>query len=69
MPSGVYGLSSRALHGLPDPAAREAAASDSCTLLTTAPNEVKRLLHHRMPLILLAADSIPWFDPSEKDLE
>ncbi|MBI4241210.1 MAG: SOS response-associated peptidase, partial [Candidatus Rokubacteria bacterium] len=36
---------------------------DSCTLLTTVPNALMRLLHHRMPVILDLAAYAAWLDP------
>jgi putative SOS response-associated peptidase YedK len=36
---------------------------ESCTLLTTAPNDLLRPLHNRMPVILLPGDYELWLDP------
>jgi putative SOS response-associated peptidase YedK len=36
---------------------------ESCTLLTTQPNELMRILHNRMPVILEAKDYDLWLDP------
>ena len=35
---------------------------ESCTLLTTEPNELLRPIHNRMPVILPADDYGPWLD-------
>ncbi len=35
---------------------------ESCTLLTTEPNELLRPLHNRMPVILAPEDYEPWLD-------
>jgi putative SOS response-associated peptidase YedK len=37
---------------------------ESCTLLTTEPNELMRPIHNRMPVILSPADYDLWLDPS-----
>jgi putative SOS response-associated peptidase YedK len=36
---------------------------DSCTLLTTSPNELVRPIHDRMPVIISPADYDLWLDP------
>lgn len=36
---------------------------DSCTVLTTEPNELVRPLHNRMPVILAPEDYSRWLDP------
>ena len=36
---------------------------ESCTLLTTVPNDLLRPLHNRMPVILLPGDYELWLDP------
>ena len=41
-------------------------AVESCTLLTTEPNELMRPIHNRMPVILPAASYEPWLDPGEE---
>lgn len=42
---------------------RDGSSIDSCTLLTTEPNEIIRALHHRMPVILEPKDYDVWLDP------
>ena len=41
------------------------AVVESCTLLTTAPNEVVAPLHDRMPVIVPASEYGRWLDPGE----
>ena len=41
------------------------AAIDSCTIITTEPNDVVRELHNRMPVILAADDYARWLDPEQ----
>ncbi|MGC9334980.1 MAG: SOS response-associated peptidase [Anaerolineae bacterium] len=41
---------------------------DSCTLLTTGPNELIRPLHNRMPVILDPWDYALWLDPAVEDV-
>ncbi|NEQ33281.1 MAG: SOS response-associated peptidase [Leptolyngbya sp. SIO4C5] len=41
----------------------------SCTLLTTAPNELLATVHNRMPVILPADAYDPWLDPQEQRVE
>ncbi len=36
----------------------------TCTILTTAPNELMEPIHNRMPVILPPADYAAWLDPS-----
>lgn len=36
---------------------------DSCTILTTEPNELMRGIHNRMPVIIEPADYSMWLDP------
>lgn len=45
------------------------AVIDSCTLLTTAPNELIETLHNRMPAILGPRDYDAWLDPAAQRLE
>jgi putative SOS response-associated peptidase YedK len=47
----------------------EEATIDSCTLLTTTPNEVMRPLHDRMPVILPAAEYDQWLECRGQDTE
>jgi putative SOS response-associated peptidase YedK len=42
---------------------------ESCTLLTTAANEMMRLLHDRMPVILNPKDYDLWLDPAVQKRE
>ena len=37
---------------------------ESCTIITTAANELLAPIHHRMPVILSAADHDAWLDPA-----
>ncbi len=39
-------------------------AIDSCTILTTTPNDLLRPLHHRMAVILAPGDYALWLDPA-----
>jgi len=47
----------------------EGAALDSCTLLTTTPNDRLRPLHDRMPVILAPEDYDLWLDLSVQEVE
>lgn len=40
---------------------------ESCTLLTTEPNELLRPIHDRMPVILAADDYPRWLDPAAEE--
>jgi putative SOS response-associated peptidase YedK len=42
----------------------EGEAIDSCTIITTAANEVTRSIHDRMPVILSPSDYELWLDPA-----
>jgi len=42
---------------------------ESCTILTTEPNELVRPLHDRMPVILAPDDFALWLDPRESDVD
>jgi putative SOS response-associated peptidase YedK len=42
---------------------------ESCTILTTAANDVMKPLHHRMPVMLDAKDYGTWLDPAVQDQE
>ncbi|HUT13177.1 MAG TPA: SOS response-associated peptidase [Thermoguttaceae bacterium] len=45
------------------------AAVESCTLLTTGPNELIRSIHDRMPVILARGDYQLWLDPEIREPE
>ncbi len=47
----------------------EGAAIDSCTILTTTPNDLLRPLHHRMAVILGPEDYDLWLDPAIQEVE
>lgn len=47
----------------------DGAVIESCTLLTTEPNDVIRPLHNRMPVILQARDYDLWLDPEVQQAE
>lgn len=40
---------------------------ETCTLLTTEPNELLSPIHNRMPVILTPAQCEQWLDPSVSD--
>jgi putative SOS response-associated peptidase YedK len=40
---------------------------ESCTLLTTDPNDLVRPIHDRMPVILPPDAYVSWLDPAERD--
>ncbi len=42
---------------------------ESCTIVTTEPNDVVRALHDRMPVILSPADYGRWLDPASPPVE
>jgi putative SOS response-associated peptidase YedK len=42
---------------------------ESCTILTTTPNDVVQRLHDRMPVILPATSYSLWLDPDLRELE
>jgi putative SOS response-associated peptidase YedK len=42
---------------------------ESCTLLTTQPNDLMRELHNRMPVILQPGDYDLWLDPQVQEVE
>jgi putative SOS response-associated peptidase YedK len=52
-----------------DPQRADAAPLLSCTLLTTAPNELVAELHDRMPVILDGADHPLWLDPEVREAD
>ncbi|MEW6333380.1 MAG: SOS response-associated peptidase, partial [Thermodesulfobacteriota bacterium] len=39
----------------------------TCTIITTAPNELVRSVHDRMPVILQKELEMPWIDPHNRD--
>jgi putative SOS response-associated peptidase YedK len=41
---------------------------ETCTILTTSPNELCAPLHDRMPVILGTGDYDRWLDPSQSDV-
>jgi putative SOS response-associated peptidase YedK len=47
----------------------DASVIESCTLLTTAPNDLLQLLHNRMPVILQPDDYELWLDPEVEQPE
>jgi putative SOS response-associated peptidase YedK len=47
-----------------DPADPAAAPLETCTIVTTTPNEVARVLHDRMPVILPRESWPRWLDPA-----
>lgn len=42
---------------------------ETCTIITTAANDVLKPVHHRMPVILKAADYDQWLDEKEKNTD
>ncbi len=60
-----------AFAGLWERWAKEGEPLETCTLLTTAPNELSAAIHDRMPVILPAAAQALWLDPkaSREQLE
>jgi putative SOS response-associated peptidase YedK len=40
---------------------------ETCTILTTSPNELCAPLHDRMPVILGTSDYDRWLDPTQSD--
>ena len=46
----------------------EGEAVTSCTIITTAANELMRSIHDRMPVILPRKDQRVWLDPAGQDL-
>jgi putative SOS response-associated peptidase YedK len=42
---------------------------DSCTILTTTPNDLLRPLHHRMAVILHPGDYDLWLDPAVQEVQ
>lgn len=46
----------------------EGEALESCTIVTTVPNEVVAPIHDRMPVILAAEDVGAWLEPGQRDV-
>lgn len=42
---------------------------ETCTLITTAPNQILKPVHDRMPVILKPQDYSEWLDTAEKDTD
>ena len=47
----------------------DAGPIESCTILTTEPNELIAPLHSRMPVILDGKDCGPWLDPRSRSVD
>ena len=47
----------------------EGRAVESCTIITTTPNDLIRSFHHRMPVILAPADYDLWLDVRVRDVD
>jgi putative SOS response-associated peptidase YedK len=41
---------------------------ESCTIITTPPNEIMSPIHHRMPVILAPEDEEAWLNPENQDV-
>ena len=41
---------------------------ESCTIVTTTPNELMSPIHHRMPVILSPENEAAWLDPEIEDV-
>jgi len=50
-------------------ASKDGSAVESCTLLTTEPNDLLRPVHNRMPVILSPQDFDLWLDPQAQRAE
>jgi putative SOS response-associated peptidase YedK len=48
---------------------KDGSVIESCTLLTTKPNEVIQPLHNRMPVIIGPRDYALWLDPETQDVD
>jgi putative SOS response-associated peptidase YedK len=42
---------------------------ESCTIITTTPNDILKTIHHRMPVILSPEDEKIWLSPKNQDRE
>jgi putative SOS response-associated peptidase YedK len=42
---------------------------ESCTIITTTPNDILKTIHHRMPVILSPGDEKTWLSPKNQDRE
>ncbi len=51
----------------PRDAAQDAAALDSCTIITAPANALLAPIHTRMPVVLSSAASAAWLDPQQRD--
>ena len=49
--------------------AEEAQRIESCTIITTTPNDMSRAVHDRMPVILDAPNYDAWLDCEQKDVQ
>ena len=58
-----------AIAGLAEHWHRDEKTIDSCTIITTEPNELTATVHDRMPVILAPADYDLWLDPEFQDKE
>lgn len=58
-----------ALAGLWEHWVGEGQTIDSCTIITTSPNDLMREVHDRMPVILDPRDFDMWLDPGYQDVE
>jgi putative SOS response-associated peptidase YedK len=47
----------------------EGSLLESCTIVTTEPNDVMRPLHDRMPVILPDEEYARWLDPKNEDVD
>ncbi|MCP4725557.1 MAG: SOS response-associated peptidase, partial [bacterium] len=42
---------------------------ETCSIITTAANDMAKSIHHRMPVIMLKENIPEWLDPGNKDKE
>ena len=49
--------------------AAEGEPLETCTIITTAPNELMQAIHNRMPVILSPASYDQWLDPTVQQVE